>query len=790
MLNSKDNKKIKICILEMSSQNKSILEFFFENAGKSLFEESTTHNASAFIIDYDYPGAKESIELLHETTQIPGILVSIKEVSQPSAIWISKPITSKALIEARKKLTDIISSPKEQVITKPPVEVVSEKPIEEPIIIETTDVADIEDFSTLTETAESTLNIVDNHLSIDEVSTTKEKIFEAEDFYDLEIIADTNTNETLAYTEAQENHIEHSQSSTVQVEKKQNTVVQEEAVLVSSGASDYEPSSDPFDLDSEFITTQDRLNTFEPKQKVIETIADNDNSNDKEIDFLLDSLIADDENIINDDSKKDSQTDEFSSLIVENNNADLTNTEESLLIDFNINNSTTHEEPKLEEFDDLLSTDDSLAITDFSLVVDDISSNKKTLETIALETTTDSTLTPIEEKTSINLDPEIVIDNTVNELPFEQSIPIEPSDQLINEKTSDETETTNFDNLTLSEDPNINSVEPETTVNDVQEAEIFTDDIAVQTEPLQDEIISPEAIQVFEDSANNISDAQLASTSNDAEDKKMSAEDELESLLEEIREEAEGRPSKSHQYNNQGSRYTPTIAEERWALTCGDESNDSTSYKVNEHMLSTLLKVLEHSKKTKKVMRLKFSDTVIVIDIETDTIYCDISIYDNSYAEICFDTIDQTTIKIHSLDTSEIRQYRKLGDEEVNLAHSIEAFIWTTSLLTSRGRLPKGTNTQKVVGLKHWPNLTRLEKIPNVMQIAAIFYKHPGSLANIPLWLNINKNYIYAFYNAVLYLNMIESDENIKASSSLKNGAFKKTKNSGFFSRLLKRINT
>jgi len=55
-----NNKKIKICILEMSSQNKAILEFFFENSGKSLFEESSVDQADAYIVDYDYPARRDS----------------------------------------------------------------------------------------------------------------------------------------------------------------------------------------------------------------------------------------------------------------------------------------------------------------------------------------------------------------------------------------------------------------------------------------------------------------------------------------------------------------------------------------------------------------------------------------------------------------------------------------------------------------------------------------------------------------------------------------------------------
>ncbi len=60
MSNTTNKQPIEVGILEISSQNRAVLEFFFSDAGKSCFKEVSLDKASAYIIDYDSLGAKES----------------------------------------------------------------------------------------------------------------------------------------------------------------------------------------------------------------------------------------------------------------------------------------------------------------------------------------------------------------------------------------------------------------------------------------------------------------------------------------------------------------------------------------------------------------------------------------------------------------------------------------------------------------------------------------------------------------------------------------------------------
>ena len=117
----KNNKPIKIGILEVSAQNKAILEFFFNGAGKTSFKETSLDESSAFIIDYDFPGAKESWENIYQTTKKPGIIISIREVELPDTIWIAKPLTTKDLIDAGLKIGEMSLQQEKQVAVSAPV---------------------------------------------------------------------------------------------------------------------------------------------------------------------------------------------------------------------------------------------------------------------------------------------------------------------------------------------------------------------------------------------------------------------------------------------------------------------------------------------------------------------------------------------------------------------------------------------------------------------------------------------------------------------------------------------
>ena len=107
MLKHSKTSPLKVALLTISPHNRAILEFFFAGAGRNLFRVVTEVEADAFILDHDYPGAKEDWDR-HANSQKPGIILSVHAVELHNTIWIPKPLTSKALSEAAERVYDLV----------------------------------------------------------------------------------------------------------------------------------------------------------------------------------------------------------------------------------------------------------------------------------------------------------------------------------------------------------------------------------------------------------------------------------------------------------------------------------------------------------------------------------------------------------------------------------------------------------------------------------------------------------------------------------------------------------
>ncbi len=718
MLNN--NTAIKIGILDISAQNKAILEFFFNNAGKTLFKEVDPSKAAAFIIDYDSLGAKESWQSIYESTNKPGIIISIHEVDLPSTVWVAKPLTTKALTQAGHKIKEMLTEDNDSAVNNTPV------------------VEAIEEYEKFEENISNFWDWI-NEKNVKEVTQIKQKAK----------IVDN----TLAL-------------------------------------------ADTFDAD--LLTSA---------QQVVDVLPSN-KSDHSEIDNLLESLIS---------STKSNQ---IESLLSGNNQKNNDSTDSSTIKDSN--EEVTSEEPK--ETDDshlkdiligeLVEDIDVEIAEGFSLKASDANPNTIKEKPVA---SPDLPVEPLAEEVAPDELVKSELEESIDEL-------VESSDENITEdfnlKVLDINDEKSLESPELSVEPLTEELAQDELIEDklveVESAllgEIPLGELVDNTDDLSTEA-TPEAIPYTITETNSIEQTIEIDNSVDQEetqesisitssmDKSDLAEDELQRLLDEIRNEAESsnlftQVSKDSDGNDTDEVHFNSEAEMRWSLLCGSDSTRITSskdlkknsYNPDDHLLATFNEVLEKSLASKQVMQLKFGMTVIIIDASNDIVYCDDPIMEEAYAKLCYEPVNKDQIKIHILDASEVRMLLKNQETDADNSHTIESFIWTTALLSSRGRLASKTDLKQQFGIKHWPNLTRLESFPHVIQIAAVLKKGAASLLEITNWLeHVPQSSIFAFYNGALALDLIEQDlEKLKSF----NGDIKKstnTKNRGFFSRLLKRI--
>lgn len=108
MLKHSKSGPLKVSLLSISPHNRAILEFFFAGAGRNLFKVVTEPEAEAIIVDYDNPGARDEWEQYTNSGK-PGIILSVHQVDLHNAVWIPKPLTSKALTDAAGQMRDLLS---------------------------------------------------------------------------------------------------------------------------------------------------------------------------------------------------------------------------------------------------------------------------------------------------------------------------------------------------------------------------------------------------------------------------------------------------------------------------------------------------------------------------------------------------------------------------------------------------------------------------------------------------------------------------------------------------------
>jgi hypothetical protein len=96
-----------------------------------------------------------------------------------------------------------------------------------------------------------------------------------------------------------------------------------------------------------------------------------------------------------------------------------------------------------------------------------------------------------------------------------------------------------------------------------------------------------------------------------------------------------------------------------------------------------------------------------------------------------------------------------LSDKEVTListekgiGRNIDELMWQAAYYASNGRLMKGLNSDDVVHLKHWPNLSKLPCNSNTFQMAAMLTRHPTTIIFAHRVLKVPQEEINQFYSA------------------------------------------
>jgi hypothetical protein len=211
--------------------------------------------------------------------------------------------------------------------------------------------------------------------------------------------------------------------------------------------------------------------------------------------------------------------------------------------------------------------------------------------------------------------------------------------------------------------------------------------------------------------------------------------------------------------------------------------NSSLYYDPSTFFQQALKSAMEQSRRKARPVRLNLSnDKCIVLLPETNIALTNLS--DSKLRPRCLLPIKQHQMRIDYPYDSEIRRLQ--ADSEI--PQDMDALLWKVSLWSARGRLPLGTKIDTTIGLRQWPNFTRLLAIPQFLRIAALWTKTPLPLIKTVELLNIEARYVCAFFSACYALELTQSPFTTEDQEVLQSNLQKSIAPRGLLRRILRRL--
>jgi hypothetical protein len=228
-----------------------------------------------------------------------------------------------------------------------------------------------------------------------------------------------------------------------------------------------------------------------------------------------------------------------------------------------------------------------------------------------------------------------------------------------------------------------------------------------------------------------------------------------------------GALSKGHRYNN--------LKEAAFGET--------THYDNKNHLPQILIRAIAQCRENGQAAKLRFQDGKHITLLPKSNLSLT-NMSDSKLRPRCLLAMRPDQFSLEVLRHNEEDLLKNLEA----MVQPINALLWKVSIWSSRGRLPEGIAKDLMVGLRQWPNLTRLLSIPEFIRIAALWTTSPTTLPRTYETLNIDCGYVYAFFSACHTLEMVEVYGKDTSKDLSDNNKTQNQPKSGILKRLLRRL--
>ncbi|OGT90836.1 MAG: hypothetical protein A2286_03340 [Gammaproteobacteria bacterium RIFOXYA12_FULL_61_12] len=209
------------------------------------------------------------------------------------------------------------------------------------------------------------------------------------------------------------------------------------------------------------------------------------------------------------------------------------------------------------------------------------------------------------------------------------------------------------------------------------------------------------------------------------------------------------------------------------------EERETILYSPEAYLLGDVTSALDAARKTHRPVLIEAMRERIVFFPESNLLFTTFDPY--HLKKVCGEPLHRSEVSTHILGDREsvVLEDQISGGKLVNA----DTFLWSMSIWTSLGRLPRDFDIHMPVTLKHWPNLTRLPPTPHAMRIASLWSQRAVTLEETAQLLEIPQRCVFAFFNAASALGRLRFVPGAKS-----HGGLASHKNRGLFSKLLHKL--
>ena len=200
-------------------------------------------------------------------------------------------------------------------------------------------------------------------------------------------------------------------------------------------------------------------------------------------------------------------------------------------------------------------------------------------------------------------------------------------------------------------------------------------------------------------------------------------------------------------------------------LLCGPE-RDATAwedwydrthrYDPSRCISQLMSKALHDSQQDIKAVQIALPHTNVYALPTLNKVYTTVSLEYKTNVRELFREWDENEVQIRHFYKSDVNDVIEILNESKRYVFSGQSFSWLAELFSAQGRLPVGLDTQTNYRLRHWPNITRLELIPDCIELAAAWVNEELSLEQIIELVGCQPRYAASFFNAANAIGLIE----------------------------------